>query len=623
MVDKKYDQLIDNVINLVGEKRNILAFSNCMTRLRITIKDKSLVKNDQIRSYPGVMGTQFAGDQYQIIIGPNVTEVSAAIQDKYNLSENVPQNDEASKKITFGGLVTSLFDAIAGSITPVLPVLIGAGMINVLLVLATTFGWLSTKSPTYTTLQFISDSGFYFFPVLAGAASARRFNLDLWIGIFFGAILIHPTFIEAIASGNAGSILGLPIYAATYTSTIFPVILTNFVASYVYHFFNKHIPNSFKSMLVPFLTILIIAPLELVALAPVGAILGNLFAAFFVNVYAAIGFVGLAILGAVYPWLVATGMHQGFGPYLFQTLSEKGQEGLLFPLTYINNVNQGIAAFAVSLKSKDSNVKSTATLVAIPAIFAGVTEPAMFGVNLRYRQPLYAAMIGNFIACGIAGLLGVVGYTFVGSFGLFGLPAFIGDKSNNLFNIIISIAIGSLVTFIGTLFMYKDNVKNEIKNEKLIDKQITITSPITGEVVDLEKVPDEMFASHMLGEGVAIIPKNGKVFSPYDAKISAIMPSKHAIGLLLDNGVELLIHVGIETVNLQGKYFDLKVQQDQLVQTGDLLLEFDKEAIEKAGYQTITPVIVTNSAEFQNVFELKKGNISAGDLLFDISKEKK
>lgn len=456
-MNNKYQDLADNIIDLLGGKANISHFTHCVTRLRFNIKDKSKVDNASIDNLSGVVGSQWQNDQFQLIIGQGVGEAYKLIQTTNNLETTTTEdesNDSQAPKKKIG--IAPVIDAITGSITEILPVLIGAGMISVVLIILTSFNLIKADGETATALSFISNSAFYFLPIYIGASSAKRFNMNSYLGMFFGAVLIHPTFTALIAEGAPGSIFGLPIHAATYTSSIFPVIITNFVASYVYRWIEKHSPEIVKTMLVPLFTILVMAPLMLVVLGPIGAIIGDVLAGALVWLYEKVGFLGLGILGVLQPFLVITGMHHSFGPYMFQSLASLGHEALLFPVSYINNINQGVATLVVGIKSKNPKIKGLATSAATPSILAGISEPALFGVNLKYRTPLYAAMIGNFVGCCIAGLLNTVGYAFVGSFGLLGLPAFIGDKPNNLLHIIIAIAVSAVVTFIATFVLYKD-----------------------------------------------------------------------------------------------------------------------------------------------------------------------
>lgn len=454
-----FQELSDSIIGLLGGKENISSSTYCMTRLRFNIKDKSKVDETEVNKLSGVVGTQWQNEQFQVIIGQGVEQAYKMIAQKNDFdTSEIPEGgkedkeDKPRKKFSIGAVI----DVITSSITEVLPVLIGAGMINVVLILLNSFQLIQPEGPTDTTLTFVSDAAFYFLPIYVGASSAKKFDMNIYLGMFFGAVLVHPTFTDLIAEGTPGAIFGLPIYGATYTSSIFPVILTNFVASYFYKWIEKKGPEALKSMLVPLFTILITAPLMLVILAPLGAIIGDGLTMILVWIYETIGFLGLGLLGLVFPWLIITGMHHSFGPYLFQGLAQNGHEAMLFPLTYINNINQGVASFAVSLKSKDKKIKGTAASTAIPAIFAGVTEPALFGVNLKYRTPLYSTMIGNFVGLCIAGFFEVAGYAFVGSFGILGLPAFVGEDPSNLIYMIIAIIVSVIVTFITAFILYKD-----------------------------------------------------------------------------------------------------------------------------------------------------------------------
>lgn len=476
MANKKYNELISNVADYVGGKSNVVYFTHCATRLRFNLKDRELVNLKALRETPGVLGVQWSGEQLQLIIGTSAEEVFRSITSKHQLDGKATsnKNDEESSKKKFS--INTVFDVISGSVAEVLPVLIGAGMINVVLVILNSVGVLSEENSTYAVLSFVSNTAFYFLPMFVGATSAKKFNMNMWIGMFFGAVLIHPTFISMVSEGTQGTIFGMPIYGVEYTSTFFPVLLTTFVASFIYKGITRICPDILKSMIVPLVTIIVTVPLMLVVLAPLGSIIGTFIASGLVWIYDKIGFLGLGILGAVYPWLVITGMQHSLGPYLFQSLAQYGYEAMLFPITYVSNINTGVAALAVGIKSKNTKRKSDAISSSITALLAGITEPALFGVNLRYRTPLYASMIGNFVGCCVAGLFNVVGYTFVGSFGILGLPAFIGDRPNNLLNIVIALLAGSVTTFAVVILLYKDTEENEEyeNNEEASQEVITM-----------------------------------------------------------------------------------------------------------------------------------------------------
>lgn len=456
MAKKKFDVLINEFMNLIGGESNIENLTFCMTRLRVNVKDKGLVQEEEISKLPDIAGYQWSGDQLQIIVGTTVENIYNAIVNKYHLTTGngeVPEDVE-KKKFSF----SLLLETLASCMTPMIPVLIGGGMIKVILLVATMTGILTDQSATYITLNFVSDSAFYFLPVFVGAASARVFGLNMYMGLFFGAVLINPTFVTMIAEGNAGSIFGLPIYEATYSTSIFPVILTVWLASYVERLARRVSPDFLSTMLVPLITILVTVPVMLVVTGPVGAIVGSYLTTAIIWVYDTAGFVGMAVLGALLPWLIITGMHHSFTPYVFQTLASLGYEPFFLVITVINNVNQGIASLAVAAKSKETNIKTTASTTGLTAVLAGVTEPALFGVTLKYRTPLYGVMIGNAIGGAVAGILKVVIYTFAGSWGVFALPAFMGNPSSNVIYMIIAMVVGMIATFVSTYIMYKDPV---------------------------------------------------------------------------------------------------------------------------------------------------------------------
>lgn len=454
---KKFEQLSSQIVDHVGGKNNISFFTHCVTRLRFNIKDKGLVNMGEIEKIEGVVGTQWSGEQLQVIIGPGVADVYKLISEKNGFNQETTLNDDLGEKKNGKFSFKALIDVISSSITPALPILIGGGMLKVILLVCELLGILTKESPTYVTLSFVSDAAFYFLPIYVGAACAKKFGLNMWIGMFLGAVLIHPTFTAMITKDDPGSIFGIPIYATTYASSIFPIILSVYVASYIERLATKYSPDFLKAMLVPLVTILIMTPLMLCVLGPIGALIGNYLTDIVMWLYENTGFIAVAAMGAVLPWLIITGMHHSFNPYVFQSIAKLGYEPLMLVVTFVNNINQGIACLAVALKTKNKNLKTIASTSGFTALVAGVTEPALYGVTLKYRTPLYAVMIGNLIGGLVAGIFKVVIYAFAGSWGIFGLPAFIGENHNNFMYMIIAVIVGLIVTFIATLIMYKDN----------------------------------------------------------------------------------------------------------------------------------------------------------------------
>lgn len=459
MAKERYENLANSVIDLVGGKENITYFTHCVTRLRFVVKDQGIVKSEEIEKLDGVLGCQWQGGQFQIIIGQSVGDAYKLICEKAGLEQVKEIDDEPKekKKLTFEGVFSGILDAISACLTPVIPALIGCGMIKVILLCLQTFLGMDTASSTSQILTFVGDAGFYFLPVIVGANAAKKFGANQSLGMVIGAMLIYPTFVTEVAAGTTFDIFGLPIYGASYTSTIFPVILCVWVMAPIEKFFAKHSPDSLRSILEPLCTIIIMVPLSFCLLAPAGAFLGNYLSAFVIWLYNTIGFIGVGFLAAFMPFIIMTGMHSAFVPYLLQMFSTSGFEPIFFPAIVISNINQGIASLAVAIKSKDTTTKSTAISCAITAVIGGVTEPAMYGINLKYKKPMWAAMIGSAVAGMFAGLTKVYCYAFIGVSSVFGIPCFIGGEgTSNVILICISIAIGVVVTFVSTLFLYKE-----------------------------------------------------------------------------------------------------------------------------------------------------------------------
>lgn len=451
---EQYEELSVKVLELIGGKDNISYFGHCMTRLRFELKDKSAVDLSQIQKIEGVVGAQWSNEQLQIIIGQSVGEVYGLVAAKAGLEKEkaIEENlDGKKKKFSIGAII----DGITGSLMPLIPAVIGAGMLKVIIILCELTGLLTPDMPTHAVLTFAADAGFYFLPVFLGATAANKFKANMGLGMLLGAIMIHPTMVANVAGAVSMSIFGVPVYAANYSSTIFPVIMAVFVMSHVEKFFKKIAPDSIKAIVVPLGTILVMLPLTLGLIGPAGAFLGNYLAAAIMWLYNTTGFFGVAVLATVYPLLILTGMHGALFPYMFQSLVSFGYEPIVATANVLSNINQGAAAAAVAFKCKDKATKSTAGSSAITAVFGGVTEPAMFGINMKLKKPLYAAMFGNFCSAAFAGLMKVYMYSLGGSAGILGIAGFVGPTSSNFIFMVISILIGIAVTFITTLFLYK------------------------------------------------------------------------------------------------------------------------------------------------------------------------
>lgn len=456
MKKETYQTLIENIESLIGSKENITYFVHCMTRLRFNLKDQSTVDLEAIKNTEGVIGAQWSNNQLQIVVGPAVTRVYEQICKNLGIQQedSVDENMGDAKKTKFG--IGSILEGIAGCLTPLISLLVGAGLIKVVIIVGDLTGLLTATMPTYQVLSFVADSGFYFLPIFIGATAAKKFGANMGLGMLLGAMLLHPTFVASVTEGTNMSVFGIPVYGASYSSTIFPAILAVYALSHVERFFSKYSPDALKTILVPFFSILIMMPLTLCLIAPAGSFIGVYFSQAIIWLYETTGFLGVAVLGALYPLAVITGMHGAFIPYMFQSLASVGYEPIVCTAMVISNINQGIATMVVGIKSTKKEEKSMAFSCALTAVVGGVTEPAMYGFNLKHKTPFYGVMIGSFIGALVAGILHVYCYAFAGSSGIFGITGFVGPDVSNIINMGIAMAVGAVATFIASFILYKN-----------------------------------------------------------------------------------------------------------------------------------------------------------------------
>lgn len=455
---KNYDVLADSVVELIGGKDNVRFFTHCVTRLRFNVKDRSIVKMDEIKDLPGVAGAQWSGEQLQIIIGQDVGSVYELICKKHGFaSEKAVEADDADAAPQQKGVkavVNKIFDGISGSLTPLIPALIGCGMIKVILILLDMAG-VPADNGTYQLLTFAGDAGFYFLPIMIGAFAAKKFGANMALGMVIGGLLIYPTFASGVSAGTAFNFLGIPVYGVSYSSTIFPIILCCAVMAPIEKFVAKHSPAILRSVLEPLGTFLVMLPLSLCLVAPAGVFLGNGITWLVETIYNNIGFLGVGVLSGLYPLLILTGMHSTLAPVCISYFTKFQYDPLIIPACYIANFGQAAAAAAVTLKSKNADVKGIAGSSALTAFLAGVTEPALFGVNFRYRKPLIASVIGGFVGGCYAGLMGCKLVAMSG-LGVFALAGFLSSDIMNFVNYVIAVVIAMVVTFAITFVTFKD-----------------------------------------------------------------------------------------------------------------------------------------------------------------------
>ncbi|GFP74415.1 beta-glucoside-specific PTS transporter subunit IIABC [Clostridium fungisolvens] len=608
-----YKQLAKEIIKNIGGVENVSALTHCATRLRFNLKDDNKAATDILKNTKGIMGVVNKGGQYQVIIGSDVANVYAEIN-KIASFDNDASNDAKDGK----GPVVKVLDTISGIFTPIIPAITGAGMLKAVMALLVAFKVIGNQSQVYSILNFMADAAFYFLPFLIANSAAKKFKCNPYMAMSIAAVILHPNFVNMVGaakkSGEGIYFIGLPITLASYSSSVIPIILGVWFMSFVEPIADKVSPNAIKFFTKPLLTLLITGLVTLIVLGPIGIICGNGIAAAIAFINAHARWLVPLIVGTFSPLLVMTGMHYGLIPIGINNLATAGFDIVVGPGMLGSNIAQGGASLAVALKTKNKELKQLASSAGITAV-SGITEPAMYGVTLKLKRPLIAVMIGGGVSGLFLGITGVGRYT-AGSPGLLALPGYIGTEGfRNITLACIGAAIAFVVSFVATLIIGFEDITevkmNDSKTDDAVDENddvqdCIVYSPIEGKVVSLSKVNDPMFSGKIMGDGIAIIPKEGRVVSPVNGKVSAVFETKHAIGIISNEGAEILIHIGLDTVKLNGKFFDANVKVGDLINIGDLLVEFNLEEIKKAGYDVITPIIITNTSKY-------------GEITFDIN----
>ena len=629
-----YASVAKKILQRVGGKENVISLVHCMTRLRFTLKDESIVDDEAVKKTKGVMGVMKKAGQYQIIIGNDVANVFAELNKLGNFSNEAPKKmpEQKEKK----NIVSMLMDTISGIMAPVIPAIIGAAMIKVLLTLLPMIGVLSTEGDTYNLLSVMGDGAFFFMPVLIAISASKKFGTNMYYAASIALIMLHPNFISLMSEANeAGEVvkfLGfIPVTYASYSYSVIPIILAVWSLKYVEKLVDKITPVVTKNFLKPMLVVLIEAPIALIVLGPLGAIFGNVLSDAVYFVHDKLGFIAIGIVAGIYPFVVMAGMHHAFTPIKLGMIATTGYENFICIGELCSNMAQGAAALAVSIKSKNKDFKQIAGSSAFSALFAGITEPALYGVTLRLRRPMLGACIG----AAVGGLFG--GFFRMKCFGI-ATPAIVTivqyveeDRASSLLIAALTILLTVVVTFIATMIIGFEDIVDEDEDldevmaeeagkvkepeENLLSEgeEIHVASPMQGECIPLEEVKDATFSQGILGKGTAVVPEKGIVTAPFDGRIDVMFETGHAVGMTSKDGVELLIHVGMDTVNLEGKYFHPKKKTGDAVKKGDVILEFEKDEIVKAGYDITTPIIVSNTDQFADVLPVASGPITEQD----------
>ncbi len=603
-----YKNLAQTILKHIGGKENIVSFTHCATRLRFNLKDEGKVDKKSLEETQGVMGIVSKGGQFQVVIGSDVPNVYREL----NMMGNFEGTDGDKNEHDDRSALSKVLDTIAGIFTPILPAITGAGILKAFMALLVAFGWIDKTTQTYTILAVFSDAAFYFLPFLIAYSAARKFNCNAVMAMSIAGILLHPDFVSMInnvkETGEALRFIGIPVTPATYSSSVIPIILAVWLMSYVEPLADKISPKPVKFFTKPLFTLVVTGAITITLRGPLGTIIGDGIAAgiSFLNKYAS--WLVPLIIGAVTPYLVMTGTHYGLIPIGINNIATAGFDTIIGPGMLGSNIAQGGAAFAVALRTKNKIMRQEAYSSAITAV-CGITEPALYGVNLKLKKPLIAVSIGGAVSGLYLGIMGVGRYTS-GSPGLLALPGYIGTEGfTNITHAVIGSAIALVVSFVAALILGFDDPKESEASFDTVDnsaghegvKGEVLYAPLKGRVIPIEEVGDPTFAEKILGDGAAIIPDTGLVVSPADATVDTVFDTNHAISLATEGGAELLIHVGIDTVKLNGKHFKSMVKNGDKVKAGQPLIEFDIEKIKAEGYDTTTSIVVTNHKEYAGI----------------------
>lgn len=617
----KYEQLANDIIKHVGGKENILSLVHCITRLRFQLKDESKADDDILKNMEGVVTVMKSAGQYQVVIGNHVPAVYADVCEAAGITVSTQEETREHKNV-----FDALIDTISGIFQPILSIMTAAGMLKGLNALFLALGWYTDTSGTAIFMNTIGDALFMYLPIMLGYTSAKKFGLKPFVGLVIGAALCYPAIQQSTLSGGgeplytlfAGTlfespvymdIFGIPVITMDYTSSVVPVILICFFASKCQKQLNKLIPETLKFFFVPMFTLFIALLCGFIVIGPIATFASNLIAEGIMNVRNFSPMLAGALVGGFWQVLVIFGLHWGFIPIYINNIATMGFDNVMMPF-FGATFAQTAVVIAMLIKTRDKKLRALCVPAAISGIF-GVTEPAIYGITLPRKKPFIISCIASAIAGAYFGFANLKEF-IMGGLGIFEFPAMIDPATNNMDSLyvgIIGAILAMLVGFILTMLFFTDDkaadtieAKDASVSEDLLDKEI-IAMPLHGEILPLSNVKDAAFSQGILGKGLAIEPDQGKVVSPVNGVITTLFPTYHAIGITADSGVEILIHVGMDTVQLEGTHFHPVIQQGERVTVGQKLLEFDMEEIRKAGYSLITPVVITNSSQYLDILE--------------------
>ena len=654
---KNYDALAKTIIKDVGGKDNVISVVHCTTRLRFKLKDEKKANDDALKDTDGVVTVVKAGGQYQVVIGNEVADVYEAVLKEGGFSGGGQVADDDLDDSNMS-LMDKAIDLISGIFTPILGPMAAAGMIKGLTAMCASFGWLAKTSGIYEVLYAIGDGFFYFLPLILAITSAKKFKVDRFTAITIGAAMCYPAMVAMNSSKKVlfdlfngtflhsqvhATFLGIPIISMNYTSTVIPIILAVWFASVVEKWCKEWIPTVVKTFLVPFVTLLIVVPLTFLIIGPLATWIGNALAAITSAVYNFSPVLAGILLGGFWQVFVIFGVHWGFVAVMMSNIAALGYDPILGLSLGASFAQIGVV-LAILLQTKDQKLKGIALPAFLSGIF-GVTEPAIYGVTLPRKKPFVLSCIAAGIGGGLIGFFGTKMY-MMGGMGVFVIPAAIGPKTGvdmSVYGLMIAMAVSFVLGFILQMVLGKKSVDQaydekqaktvqevanqadtiakaapSLANTSDLNVSTELVSPLAGELLPLSEVKDEVFSSGAMGEGVAVEPSEGVLHAPADGKVVMTFPTGHAIGMKTSDGAEILMHIGMDTVNLQGHGFETLVAKGDEVKAGDELVKFDIDAIHAKGYVVTTPIVVTNSKDYEKITVVSQGKVKVGQEILDL-----
>ncbi|GGS30608.1 PTS beta-glucoside transporter subunit EIIBCA [Streptomyces humidus] len=598
------------VLDALGGAQNVSALQHCSTRLRFALADDTKVDAKTLKDIPGVVGVVVGPPQTQVVVGSKVIDfynaLSKLLGDRTG-DGNGETGPATGAPWTWKRAGGTVMDFVVSVFTPVIPAIAGAGVLKSLLLLLTTVKWVSATNPTYLLFAAIPTAVFTFLPLFVAYTSARKLNVNRPVALGTVGVLLHPGFTELITRDGGISMFGIPVTNVPYNAQVFPAILAVLFLAVVERFFNKYTPGPIRVFFVPMMCFLIVVPVTMLALGPLGYGMGTQLTSAMLWMHSTLGWVAVALLASLLPFVISVGMHKAFIPPTINTMNATGSEMLYNPASLAHNMSEAGATLAVALRTKKQALRATSLSAGVSALF-GITEPALYGVTLQNKRTLMAVVAGAFSGGAYVGITHVSSHAVVGP-GLASMSMFVspGDSSN-IINAVVGLLVAFGVSFVISALTWKDSTPAAASQEsRQADagsvpagtpggSELLIT-PVSGVVVPLSEVGDQVFSSGVLGEGVAIEPASGRFVAPVDGTVTSLLPSKHAIGITTASGAEVLIHIGMDTVKLAGEHFTAHVAQGDTVTAGQPVVDVDIEAVRAAGYSLTTPLVVLNSAE--------------------------